>query len=91
MTMMSMNMPPWLAGTTTYQAIWLAPGGGQERAETASTQAMAASLHDNIAMVMKLHGGNADRDDHGGDDEPEYAAGDDKDGNDMDETADGKR
>ena len=69
MTMMSMNMPPWLAGTTTYQAIWLAPGGGQERAETASPQAMAASLHDNMAMVMMLHGGNADGDDHGGDDE----------------------
>ena len=66
---MCRNSPPWHAGTTTWQAIWLAPGGGQERAETASTQAMAASLHDNMAMVMMLHGGNADGDDHGGDDE----------------------
>ena len=88
MTMMSMNMPPWLAGTTTYQAIWLAPGGGQERAETASTQAMAASLHDNMAMVMMLHGGNADGDDHGGDDEHEYTDGDDNDCDDVDENAD---
>ena len=30
---------------------------------------MAASLHDNMAMVMMLHCGNADGDDHGGDDE----------------------
>ena len=36
---------------------------------TASTQATAASLHDNMAMVMMLHDGDADGDDHGGDDE----------------------
>ena len=63
------NRPPWQAGTPTWQAIWLAPGGSQERTETASTQATAASLHDNMAMVMMLHDGDADGDDHGGDDE----------------------